>query len=334
VIAAIVSAIVLAMVSPSGSDERAPGVLDAPLATPDPAATPGDTRRPTAIPTIVLPNSGITSEIDIEVTVDVPAEEIARKDLALVVLRDDVEVGRKERPKDDGEVIVPGVRLLEGGNELTAALEGPGGLGPPSEPITMTVDFSAPGLEITSPEDRIRTFDDVVVVAGRTEPGASVEVSLSTGQSIPRVASSAGAFDALVPLKVGKNEITVTSSDATTGVPQTKRILAVRLNGNPKITLKNVPDSMQRNSLPKKLTLVVIVTDTSGEPMEGAEVTWSLAGTGRLAETADDVTDATGKSSWPITLTPVAGDEPAQVGVTVTSPYGKTRTVNKEIEIS
>lgn len=334
VIAAILSASVLAMVSPSGVDD-VPGVVETAQATPDPSASPGSTRVPAVKPTIVVPSSGVTKEIDIEVTVDVPAEAIPRRDLALVILRDGVEITRKDRPKKGGEVVVPGVRLHQDGpSELTAALSGPGGLGPVSDPVLMTVDRDAPGLEITAPDDKARTFEDVVILAGRSEPGSGIAVASSTGWSIDLVAGATGIFDVPVPLKVGRNEITVASQDSTTGVRQIVRRVVVRQNGNPKVALKKVPKSVKRSSLPRTLNLVVVVTDSSGARMEGARVSWSLAGTGRLAETSEDLTDAKGRSTWPVQLTAVPGNEPALLAVTVTSPYGKTRTITREIAIS
>ena len=78
VIAAIVGAIFLAMISPSGANEpEQPGVI-AEVATPGPSPTTADTRVPTVQPAISIPPDGeVTAELEIVVAVDIPDDEDA-----------------------------------------------------------------------------------------------------------------------------------------------------------------------------------------------------------------------------------------------------------------
>ena len=68
-----------------------------------------------------------------DVSAEVPEEPLARRALTLVILRAGEEVKSLARPRVGGRVTVADVPLIAGENVLTAALRGPGGLGPESD---------------------------------------------------------------------------------------------------------------------------------------------------------------------------------------------------------
>ena len=151
VMLAILAAIVLAVLSPSDHDTgRQPGTVvgSSPSPAPSPGASPADGRVPTSRPSI---NSAptLTAEVEIPVVVQIPADEkLPRKLLTLVLLRGDEEIGSLKKFKLGQETTVY-ARLIEGGvNEITAALRTEAGLGPQSDPVLVTQDKDAPGLEI------------------------------------------------------------------------------------------------------------------------------------------------------------------------------------------
>lgn len=338
VIAAIVGAIILAVVSPSDQESTTPAIAPAASATTGPVASPVDAPVPTERLEIVAPISGITPEVDIEVTVDVPKIELPRKQVAVVILRNGERIAEvpREKPKTGGTQVVGGVRLLEGHNELTAALQGPGGdLGPLSDPLVMTVDLDAPALAITSPKNKTRTFEDSIEVTGTSEPGAEVRIKNATAdydQEI--VVGPDGKYEQAVPLKVGPNKISVTSTSAA-GIPDKKEVNVIRKDGKPTIELLSPPKTIKRGSLPKEIKLSVRVTDSAGDAMEGAVVSYNLSGLGRIAETSVDETNVNGRSNWIVIVKPGGpGSDGLLLTVEVTSPYELTKAITHDISIS
>lgn len=334
VIAALLGAIVLAVVSPSVPG-AAEGIGVAPIeASPTPRASgPVDTRLPAAQPEIIDPTSGLlVDEWEIEVKLRVPAEELRRKELTLVVLRGDDVIGSMERPKLDGTNVVSGVRLVEGLNELTAALEGPGGLGPRSEAVDVTLDRDAPQLQITAPGNKAKTFEDTIEVAGTSEVGAKVRI-VNPAKDFdpgPLTVGPDGDFSLDVPLKKGRNVITA-SSQSQAGRPRNESVVVTRLDGKPVIEL-DAPQQVKRGRLPKEVKVAIDVTDSSGEPMADAPVNSYLQALGSPAENFEGQTNDKGRATWSFEVKRGSA-ESVTIVVSVTSPYGQARTVKQEIQL-
>jgi hypothetical protein len=336
VIAAIIGAIVLAVISPSDVEpDTIPGSA-ATSPSPSPVASTLDTQLPNAQPRIVTPIQGPTAEYEIEVVVSVPAEELPKRKLALVILRGDDELARVAKPKTDGNVTVRGVRLVrDTANELTAALEGPGGFGPRSDPVVVTHDRKAPVLALTGPKNKEQTYAETILVTGTSEAGAEVLIKNETlGKSEGMVVGNAGTFKTAVRLKRGMNRIVVEATDAA-GLRQSDGVRVERLDGRPAIKI-TAPDRVRKSDLPTTIKVVVEVTDAKGERVEGAEIYYSLGGPGRTTITETDVTAANGRSTWNPEVS--RSDSPAADGldlsVTVTSPQDETRVKDKVITVS
>lgn len=335
VITALVGAITLAVISPSETGSDSIAGVGAVAPTPTPAASAStDTRLPTAIPAIKTPGDGTdTSEWDALVTVTVPNDKLPAKKLALVVLRGEEEIGRKERPKLGGEDVIAGVRLDPGPNEITVVLESAGGQGPRSEPVTVILDRDKPELAVTFPEGRHKTFDDTILVEGVTEPGAEVRVinaALKKSKGSTRVVGISGTFEFSVPLKKGPNQITAESTDSA-GQTQDVKVVVVRQDGRPSIKL-DAPKKISRGELPKEVKLGVTVTDSESERMADAAVTFHLQGTGRPAETFETETNANGRATWKAQIKG-GNSNPIELVVEVTSEQGQTRNAKQQIEI-
>jgi hypothetical protein len=335
VIAAIIGAIVLAVISPSDAGPSAPAIVPPVGASPEPQASPADTQVPTERLVIVTPISETISEVDIEVTVAVPEVELPRKQLQIVILRNGERVASEPKFKSRSEAVVGGVRLLVGVNELTAALEGPGGLGPLSEAVVMTVDREAPTLAITAPKHRTKTFQDSIEVTGTSEPRTEVRIRNATAKyDQDAVVGPNGTYKQVVPLKKGDNRIVVTSTNAA-GIDRLEEIKVIRQDGKPVIELKSPPKTIKRSTLPAGIKLTVHVTDAAGADMAGAVVSWSLGGARRLTEAFESETNTKGRSTWPLDLrSGDTGPESLLLTVEVTSPFEMSRSITHEIEIS
>ncbi len=335
VIAAVVGAIVLAMLSPSDPGDAplaAAGATATATPVPTPDSTVIDTRRPTGRPEILKPSSGVYPEYEIPITVKLADEKLPKRLLALVAFRGAQEVGRKEAPKPGGEATVH-ARLIPGDNEISVALEGPGGFGPRSETVTLELDTTAPQLAITSPENKTKTYDETVRVTGTSEVGAKVRVSNSASKwDNSETVGPSGEFAFTVPLKRGQNIITATSTDSV----QLDHKVSVRVNrqdGRPKVSIK-APKRVKKSTLPANVKFVVTVTDSKGKPMEGARIDYQLGGTGRTSVAETDLTNANGKSNWsPLIERSSSPTDEVVLTLTVTSPYGDEKLVRYPVAL-
>ena len=333
VIAAIIGAIALAIVSPSDptTQTQLGGVATKP--TPTPVASKLDTRVPTAQPRITKPFEGVTREHEIQVTVDLPEEDLPKRLLTLVILGGE-EAKEERQPKTGRKVTVEGVRLVPGENELVAVLHGPGGPGPLSEPVIVILDRDAPPLEITSPRNKSETYDDTVVVTGTSEVGAVVELkNEANGSRQSLVVGESGEFAITMRLKRNANRITATSVD-TAGLDRKKWVRIKRLDGRPHVEI-DVTDRVRKSSPIWKIKVVVDVTDADGKKMEGASVFYSLGGPGRTAITESGLTNANGRSTWsPRIERTTSPAEAIELAVTVTSPTTEESKIERRaIEI-
>jgi len=338
VIAAIVAAIVLAMVSssePSGPADAA--ILPAGSPTPSSSASDLTAMVPKGQPRIVNPVSETTSEVDFPMTVELPAEDLPRQDLKLLIFRGTDKVGELEAPKTGGTVIVPSVRVDEGENVLVAVLTGTGGPGPQSEPITLLVDRQAQQLAITAPENKVTVYDDTVTVEGTADVGARVEiVNETTGDpAVTETVGNSGTFDASIKLKPNAtNKITASTTDDA-GLTPSKTVRVVQVDGRPNVKIRPVA-AIDRSALPTPIRIVVAVTDEKGKPLEEAQVDFSLGGADRTTVTETIYTDPTGKAVWKPTVEKGSSTTTTslQLSVTATSPTsGKSRQIPTTIDL-
>jgi hypothetical protein len=338
VIAAIVGAVFLAMISPSDEDgSTQPGtqvaeVETTPLDAPSPSPSGLDVRTPVVAPAIVVPKDGKrTGEFEFSVTVAVPDDRtVKRQDLELHIFNNGQLSESSEKPKPGTEVRVHGIRLAPGDNVLTAALGSTAGLGPTSDPITVIHDDEIPPLEIVSPKNKLKTYDDKITVEVTSEVDASVTIDNTANDHDWEVTiGPAGEASKVIRLKYGKNRIKATSVDEA-GQLQDDVVIVNRLDGRPRVKLKT-PDSVKP---PQTIRIVAEVTDDKKQPMKDAEVAFTL--TARNMSTLDQpgTTNAKGRAVWEVEIPASSSSADAlELGVTVTSPSGHTEPASKVIPL-
>jgi hypothetical protein len=336
VIVALIGAIGLAVVSRSDDGDTADpgGTTSDVTATASPPASPRDTRLPVARPEIVSPKAGwIIGEWYVDVDVAVPeGETLPKRLLSIVVLRGDEVLKSVARPEAGRTVTVSDVPLVAGANELTAALQGPGGLGPISEAVSITQDRDAPVLRISAPKAGTETLETTIEVTGTSEPGASVAVSNGANRWDADVGvGPAGSFEVRVPLALGRNRIVVRSTDVA-GMEQQDDVVVVRKDGRPKIKI-SAPKQVSRADLPKLIRIVVDVSDANGDDIQDAVVTYTLGGPGWTAQDFEDRTDADGRSTWEVELVAGGSDSDPTLGVEVIAPNGERSQDSRTIVI-
>ena len=239
-----------------------------------PACPPGSRR-------IVAPEAGRTDEYEIAVTVDVPEEDLPRRLLTLVIIRNGEIVARKEKPTLDSRVTVPGVRLREGTeNELD------GGAGGPRRAAGTALRAGAgdPGPRCTQPghhlaEKGTDTYDKTITLSITSEPGAEVRIRNEANDWGPRkrVAPTDGEIEVDVRLSYGSNKIVVESDDPA-GRTRAESVNVRRRDGRPYVNVK-APRSIDKSALPRRIVVQVKVADDKGEAMEGAMVAVHVGGT-------------------------------------------------------
>ena len=338
VIAAIVGAVFLAMISPSDPGEPGQaGVEVAEVETtalaPSPSPTAVDAPVPVAVAEIIVPKDGrLTREYEFAVTVAVPDDRtVKRQHLLLHIYNNGTHAKTYENPKPGTDVKVEGVRLAPGANALTAVLGSSlAGLGPVSEPITVTLDEELPDLEIVAPKKKYQTYEDKVTVEVASEVDASVTVRNMANDHDPEVTiGPSGTASTVIKLKRGKNRIVATSVDQA-GQPKRAERVVTRLDGRPTIKLK-VPESVNP---PEEIRIVAEVTDSNKQPMEGAEVNFSLVAPNQSTLTEPGVTNAKGRAVWEVQISNSSSPADAlEVAVLVISPSGDKKPANAKIDL-
>ncbi|MFV2063275.1 MAG: Ig-like domain-containing protein [Chloroflexota bacterium] len=331
IMTALLGAVTLAVISPSDQDRSGQVATVTQTAVP---SIPADTRLPTEQPEILQPEDGVTSgEWETTIIVALPEDPLPRRLLKLQILRNGKVLGEKPRP-EAGDVTFQGIRLKKGANVLIAALQGPGGLGPLSEPVTIMLDDTRPELAISTPEEDFKTSDRTVVLSGTSEPGATVDIKNATkGWVDPAVVGPSGSFTKTVPLVEGKNRIVIKATDGAGNVRRVTRFV-IQQDGRPVVKL-NAPKNVKLASLPATIRLRVEVTDASGDSIVGADAIFTLIIPGQSSETNEDVTNASGRASWRVTVPKGSQRDDIILGnVKVTRSNGQTREASVEIKVS
>jgi hypothetical protein len=336
VLAALLGTIMLAVLSPSEGGPPALSAVGGVPASEAPAASArtGDARLPTAQPKIVSPRDGtVDDEWYVPVTVTIPDDPIGRRLLGLAILRDGQVLARLEQLPKGRNATVQDVKLEVGRNVLTAALESAGGLGPPSDPIVAVLDRDAPELGISEPQNGFVTFDDEVDVVIVSEAGASLAIeNQKTKRKREYTVPPGGTVSAPVRLDVGRNRITVVATDSA-GMRPRQTIVVERTDGSP-VQLSVAPKQVKRGDLPKELRISVLVKDAAGDPIEGADVSFTLRSTGWTQQEATDTTDADGRAVWRPELPAGSSTSPPTVTVEVLGPNGERGEDRQEISVS
>jgi hypothetical protein len=303
VIMALLGAIALAAISPSESGTGPRSGIGAEPATPQPASIEPDARIPAVQPRIISPEDGITTdEYELRVTITVPEYELPTKALSLQVYRNGQLVGTVSKPRADDNEVGP-IKLVEGRNNITAALVSSSGVGPMSDPIAIDVDKMGPDVNVTSPRENDRIFTRSVTVIGTTEVGAEVTVKNATNdRKREETVGPSGKFEMSILLEDGNNRIVITVVDAAGN--RAKRVVrtVTRIDRKPKVVLRLSTNEIKVSSLPKPLRMIVTATDSTGKPIEGAQVSFHLSVSGQETRSQSPVTNERGQASWRTTI--------------------------------
>ena len=274
-------------------------------ATPMPTATDLPV---TDSPRIASPQQPYTNQATVELRVTVPAEVVGdptatvRVYLALEGL-DAAPVIEKAVGTTTGMTIQ--FELTPGRNDISATLIRGEDESEHSPIVTWFFDTEPPKITVTSPKNNAAIDVDEVTVRGSTQAGTSlVARNEGNGTSIASIAGRDGTFEFGMILAPGTNVITITGTDPAGNVGETRLTL---LQGSEemgaRLTASTYRISVSKH--PANLQLVVLVTDPSGAPLEGALAffTLQIPGLGPISNQL-----VTGSEGRAVFTTPLVGE--------------------------
>ena len=262
--------------------------------------------RPMA-PTLVAPDRALTRLAAIDLEGALPADlDRAGADLLRIFVND--QLVRERGVPDGSSIALNEVPLDEGENEIRAVLVGEGGEGDSSAPVVVIRDSTAPQIRISRPEDGATLYGATETLRGRTESGASLEISDErSNEPVEAVVADDGRFEAFLRLQPGSNTYVLSSEDPA-GNRASTRFVVVRETSLASIDLSLSASDLGAAELPATIDVVVLVRDELGRASDGAEVTFGLSPPNRATTTYRTVTE-NGRAIWHDMV--VAGDEGA-----------------------
>jgi hypothetical protein len=240
-----------------------------------------------------------------------------------------------EQPLPEQEqFVMAGLALSEGDNDIRAALVDAAGLGATSAPLVITRDTTAPVIRVTMPVPGSTVYTDTDTLRGKTEAGATIAVTdIASGGAIASTIDSEGRFSADLTLALGDNQLLLTSQDPA-GNQSSTHLSIIRVDSLAALTLTVSDNSLKAADLPQRVVANAFIQDERGQPVDGAQVIFSLSPPNETTLTYRTVSVA-GQASWPELDIASAGDPLGSWLVTVLAvlPSGTELRANKPINV-
>ena len=231
------------------------------------------TAPPPPAPAVLAPPVTITRDGTVDLTVIAPANLRGDQHYVVHVYVNGNQVSQESLPSDP-QFTLKNVPLSEGDNAIRASLVGDGGESPLSAPVNMTRDDVAPVIQVLTPADKVYT--DSTTLTGKTEPGATIEVTDDAGHDLDASVSSDGRFNADLSLAMGNNPLVIKSTDLA-GNNAVSRITIVRAPSAAAIELVVTPTTIYSSQLPLNVDLQATVRDELGRAVDGVTVVFGIS---------------------------------------------------------
>jgi hypothetical protein len=280
----------------------------------DLTATPMPTRAPLAVPappSIVSPSEPYTNHPTVDLVVTVDRDIAGDPDHVLAVyltLEGQQPAQIDEVPLSATPQTVIPVTLTDGVNDFSVVVAGPGGRSEPSPVVRYVLDTNPPGIFVESPKDGATVNRAAVDIEGRSQGRtALVARNEDTGDSIGVAADANGRFTLALPLRPGRNRITIDATDPA-GNTNAIEFRIDRGDGALRASLSASAYRIKRSNLPAEIRLTATVDDPDGRPLPGAEVTFTLSMPGIPTVTGEGTTDEDGRATF-VTTVPAGADK-------------------------
>lgn len=269
-------------------------------------------------PSLQQPSEPYTAEETVDLVVTVPSAVAGDPNSRIRVylaLKDQAPAPIQEAPLAATPQTVIPVELTKGINDFSVTIVGPGGESDPSPMVRYILDQAGAKITIYSPEEGSVVNGPTVEINGKTQARATLLAhNAANGSSVSGNAATDGLFTLSLPISTGSNEITITGTDPAGNV---KELLLTVRRGSGTLTavLGSSDYRVSVADLPRDLTLTAAVSDPDGNPVVGADITFTLSIPGIPTVTADLVTDDQGRAEF-TTAVPVGAD-PGQGSATI-----------------
>ncbi|HET7676679.1 MAG TPA: Ig-like domain-containing protein [Candidatus Limnocylindrales bacterium] len=275
----------------------------------------------TAPPRLTTPDNAYTSQPTWDVRGFLPNGVAGRRGYAVRIYLNG-EFVRQEPVPATADFLVAGIPIPRGRSAISATIGGPGGESAPSAPISVVFDDVPPKLVIKTPKDGQTVNAATVLVTGETQAGSTVMVRNESTAAAATTLAAQGTFELELGLGKGSNGLTVTATDPAGNV-RSVVVSVVKGDGRVTASLSLSGVRFALSSLPKTMTMRVLVLDPDGRRVDGAKVTFSISPPGLPTETFD-ATTVNGEATWPGYLLPRDGATKGSgfVTVLVTMPDG------------
>lgn len=301
------------------------GIVGRVTATEQPSATPVVLA---STPTIASPTEPYTNLGTADLEINVPSEFVGNPTVRVriyLALEGQQPAPIAEVPVGSTVTLIVPVDLTPGRNDLSATIVEDAVESGFSPVVTYIYDKDPPNIVLTSPKDGATINQGTVTLTGTTQPRTTLLARDSaSGTSISGQAGTDGTFSMDLPIGPGSNPITITGTDPAGNVGS----LSVTLvGGSGKLTavLSSSTYRVSIGSLPLSIQLSVLVSDPDGNPLVGANVTFTLTVPGLQPISKDAVTGADGRANFTTTLpTGVTAGAGLATVLVATDSYGST----------
>lgn len=269
-------------------------------------------------PSLQQPVEPYTAEATVDLVVTVPSESVGDPNSRLRVylaLKDTDPEPIQEAPLASTPQTVIPVELTKGINDFTVTIVGPGGESDPSPVVRYVLDQAGAKITIYSPKEGGVVNGASVEISGKTQARATlIARNAANGSSTSGAAGTDGLFTLTLGISTGTNAITITGTDPAGNVKEI--VLTVRRgSGVLTVVLGSSDYLLSVDDLPRDLTLTAAASDPDGNPLGGADITFTLSIPGIPTVTQDVQTDEQGRATF-TTAVPVGAD-PGQGSATV-----------------
>jgi hypothetical protein len=303
----------------------------------DRLASAVESRPPTAppvvsgAPAIVTPDDPYTNIEVIDVTVTIP-QSVAGHDGYTVrlwaTIKDSPRTLLTEVPVGPtSALIIPGVALSSGRNDLQASINGPAGESELSPVATWVLDQAKPKITVISPKNNTLVTKSSLSIKGKTQARSSIIVrNDANGATASAEADQDGLFQASIAIAAGSNAMTITATDPA-GNANTQTLTVRKGAGKLLISLTGSVYQLRVSKLPRNVSFTVVVTGPDGQPVEGATALFTVTVPGLEAIVSSEIkTSASGSASFTTRIPKGAMAGAGLATVLVTTPRFGTAT--------
>jgi hypothetical protein len=280
-------------------------------------------------PSLQQPAEPYTAEATVDLVVTVPSEVVGDPNSRLRVylaLKDQDPAPIQEAPLASTPQTVIPVELTKGINDFTVTIVGQGGESDPSPVVRYVLDQAPAKVTIYSPEEGAVVNGPTVEISGKTQARSTlIARNAANGSSTSQVAGTDGLFTISLGISTGTNEITITATDPA-GNAKDWLLTVRRGSGALTVVLGSSDYKLAIDDLPQDITLTAAASDPDGNPLVGADLTFTLSIPGIPTVTQDVQTDEAGRATF-TTAVPVGAD-PGQGSATVllsSEEFGSTQ---------